>query len=130
MEAVAGDPGALQPVGQLSGEQNIAQLAVAIGFKVAPHGLSRHRVLYGVQQREVNVAQAMQERSHSDHAAGLAPLQTLQQEASEQKMTQVVDPKCHAEALRSAAGTHYTWSQVVSQHKIILWTTCVKTTDI
>lgn len=36
VEAVAGDAGALKPVGQLSGEQNIAQLAIAVGLKVVP----------------------------------------------------------------------------------------------
>lgn len=39
MEAVAGDAGALQPVGKLSGEQNVAQLAIAVGLEVAPQGL-------------------------------------------------------------------------------------------
>lgn len=110
VEAVAGDAGALQPVGQLSGEQNVAQLAIAVGLKVAPRGLSGHRVLLGIQQREVHAAKAVQQRGHGDHAAGPAPLQPLQQEVSEQKMAQVVDSECGAEALRGAAGTHYTWS--------------------
>lgn len=118
VEAVAGDTGALQPVGQLSGEQNIAQLATAVGLKVAPRGLSGHQVLLGIQQWEVNVAKEMQECSHSDHTAGPALLQPLQEEVSEQKMTQVVYPKCHTEALRSVAGTHYTWSGEVLQHKL------------
>lgn len=74
VEAVAGDAGALQPVGQLSGEQNIAQLAIAVGLKVAPRGLSGHRVLLGIQQWEVDIAKAMQECSHSNHTAGPALL--------------------------------------------------------
>lgn len=130
VEAVAGDTGALQPVGQLSGEQNIAQLATAVGLKAAPRGLSGHQVLLGIQQWEVNVAEEMQECSHSDHTAGPALLQPLQEEVSEQKMTQVVYPKCHTEALRSAAGTHYTWSGEVLQRKIILLTICVRTTAV
>lgn len=42
MEAVTGDTGTLQPVGQLPGEQHITQLAVAVGLKVVPGGLTRY----------------------------------------------------------------------------------------
>lgn len=87
VEAVTGDTGTLQPVSQLSGEQNIAQVAIAVGLKVAPSGLSRHQVLLGIQQWEVDVAKEMQECSHSDHTTGSALLQPLQEEVSEQKMT-------------------------------------------
>lgn len=108
VEAVAGDVGALQPVGQLSGEQNITQLAVAVGLKVVPGGLTGHQVLVGIQQREVDVAEAMHECGHGDHSAGPALLQSLQEETGEQEVTQVVYPKCHAKTLLSVSRAHYT----------------------
>lgn len=108
VEAVAGDVGALQPVGQLSGEQNITQLAVAVGLNVVPGGLTGHQVLVGIQQREVDVAEAMQKCGHGDHPAGPALLQSLQEEAGEQEVTQVVYPKRHAKTLLGVSRTHYT----------------------
>lgn len=126
VEAVAGDVGALQPVGQLSGEQNITQLAVAVGLKVVPGALTGHQVLVGIQQREVDLAEAMQKCGHGDHSAGPALLQSLQEEAGEQEVTQVVYPKCHAKTLLSVSRTHYTWSRasfpVQNYDKILLLT--------
>lgn len=107
MEAVAGDAGALQPVGQLPGEQHVAQLAVAVGLKVVPGGLSGHHVPAGSQQREVDVAKAVQECGHGDHPAGRALLQSLQEQVGEQEVTQVVHAERHSETVLGASWTHY-----------------------
>ena len=77
MQAVAGDPSALQPIGQLSGEEHITQLAAAVGLNVVPGGLTQHQIFLGSQQREVNVSKAVQERSHGDYAARSTLLQSL-----------------------------------------------------
>lgn len=108
VEAVAGDAGALQPVGQLPGEQHVAQLAVAVGLEVVPGGLTGRHVPAGSQQREVDVAKAVQERGHGDHPAGRALPQSLQEQVGEQEVTQVVHAERHSEAVLGASWTHYT----------------------
>lgn len=108
VEAVAGDAGALQPVGQLPGEEHVTELTVAVGPKVAPGRLTGHQILVGSQQREVDVAEAVQKCSHSDHSAGRAPLQPLQEQVGEQEVTQVVHAERHSEAILSASWTYYT----------------------
>jgi len=108
VEAVAGDTGALQPVGQLSGEEHIKQLAVAVSSDVVPGRLTGDQVPLGSQQREVSTATAVQKCSHSDHATGTALLQLLQEKVGEQEVTQVVDSKRHGETIRSAPWPHHT----------------------
>ena len=45
MHAVAGDLAALEPLGQMQGEQHVAQLAVAVGREELPAEPARAQVL-------------------------------------------------------------------------------------
>ena len=45
MDAVAGDLTALEPLGQVQGEQHVAQLAVAVGIEELPAEPARTQVL-------------------------------------------------------------------------------------
>ena len=108
MEAVAGHPGAVQPVGQLPGEEHVAELAVA----VRAQGVQRRRpapqqVLLRRQQGAVDGAQAVEQRRHGDHAARGAPPEPLQQEVCEEEMPEVVDAKRHAKAVLRVPRTHH-----------------------
>lgn len=62
MKAIAGDSGALQAVSQFTGEEDVAQLAVAVGHEAMPAGLPCHQVLMGTQGGKVDGAQAVEQR--------------------------------------------------------------------
>lgn len=108
VQAVAADGGPLQPVGQLSGEQHVAQLAVAVGLEAAPSGIIGNQVFPGRQEREVDTAETVQESGHGDHAAGPALPQPLQQQIGQQEVTQVVHAKSHPKSVLGASRTHHT----------------------
>lgn len=87
VKAIAGDTGALQAVGQFAGEEDVAQLAVAVGHEAVPAGLPRHQVLMGTQGGKVDGAQAVEQSRHVHHATLPALLQALQEQVGQQEVT-------------------------------------------
>lgn len=99
MEAVAGDGGALQPLGQLVCEEDVAQFAVTVLLEQLIVTVALIQILVRLQVVEVNVAQLVAFGSHGHHAARPARLQPLQEQRRQQEVTQVVDGKDQTEPL-------------------------------
>lgn len=101
MHRVAGDCAPFQRVSQLAGEQDVAQLAVAVPKHLHPgRGVVGYR---GAQGAEIHSPVAISHRGHGDHAASLCLLQTLQQQSGQQEVTQVIDSEVQLEAVSGLA---------------------------
>lgn len=109
MEAVAGDLAALQPPGQLPGEQDVAQLAVAVLPVGLPEAAALSRIPEVHQEAEVQLAPSVGAGGHVDHAARPAGLQPLQKQQGQQEVAQMVDPEHQAEAVVRLAVSEDTW---------------------
>lgn len=108
-QSVHRDSAALQPTGQLTGEQQVGQLAATVrrGLVVA---------LLTVQVLKVNVT-AFVEFGGDDHdATGGRPFQQVQQQVGEQEVSQVVHPKLHLEAILRFGVRTLVDTCIVDQH--------------
>lgn len=98
VQRVAGDAGALEPAGQLPGEEDVGQLAVAVGLEVLQHALHRP-----AQALKVDAPRAVGAGGHDHDAAGRAVLQALQQQLRQQEVAQVVHLEHQVAAVRPPA---------------------------
>ena len=114
MKTVAGDLGALQFLCQLMGEENVAQLAVAVDFGVIDCCVANPQLLVSAQTIKIDGAKMMKRGSHVDHSTGSTLLQTVQQQDGQQEGADVVNTKHHAQAILSLA------LDVDPLHKIII----------
>lgn len=103
VEAVAGDGGALQPLGQLIREKDVAQFAVTVLLEQLIVTVALIQISVRLQVVEVNVSQLVAFGSHGHHAARPARLQPPQEQHGQQEVAQVVDSKDQAEPLLSSS---------------------------
>lgn len=107
VEGVAGDPGALQPLGQLVGEKHVAQFAVGVGLEDPREGGPQPQGLVPGQALEIDLSEVVGQRGHVDDPAGAALLQPVQQQVGQQEVAHVVDAKHHPQpVLRAALHVH------------------------
>lgn len=99
VDTVAGDVGALQPLGELVGEEDVAQFAMAVLQVEVKHGVAQSYVSVSGQTVEIHLPHLVGYGGHSHHAAWPACLQPLQEQHRQQEVTQVVDAKDQPEAL-------------------------------
>lgn len=108
MEAVAGDAAALQPLGQLVGEEDVAQFAVTVLLKQLVVASGQRQLSVGRQAREVHMPHLVRFGGHGHHAARPARLQPVQKQHGQQEVTQVVDAKDNPEAVLRLSTIHQT----------------------
>lgn len=108
-ESVDRDPRALQPASQLQREQQVGQLALTVAERLAV-------VLFTVQVVEVDVAVLVELRGDHDDAAGSGGLQPVQQEVSEEEVTQVVHAELHLKAVLRLGVGALVDARIVDEH--------------
>lgn len=99
MQAIACDTGPLQAVCKLSRKEHITQFAVTVSSERVPERLAGDQILLRVEKVEIQRPQMMKQGRHVDYTAVLRLLQTIQQQQGEQKVSQVIDTKCHAKTI-------------------------------
>lgn len=91
-ESVDRDPGALQPMSQFECEQQVGQFALAVAERLVV-------VIFTVEVFKVDLAVLVKLRGNHNDAAGGGALQEVQQEVSEEEVTQVVHAELHLETI-------------------------------
>lgn len=108
MEAVTGDAGALQPLGELVGEEDVAQLAVTVLQDQRTVPVSKYQLFVCRQTVEVHLTHSVHHGSNSHHATRPACLQPVQKQHCQQEVAQVIDAKDHPEAVLRLSAFHQT----------------------
>lgn len=108
MEAVAGDLGALQPLGELVGEEDVAQFAVTVFLEELIVAAAQSQISVSRQTVEIQLANLVGFGGHGHHAARPARLQPVQEQQRQQEVTQMVDAKDHPEAVLRLPTLHQT----------------------
>ncbi len=91
-ESIDCDPRALQLAGQFECKQQVGQLALTVAESLVV-------VSFTIQVIEVDVAVLVKLRGNHDNAAGRRGLQEVQQEVSEEEVTQVIHAELHFKAI-------------------------------
>lgn len=79
MEAVAGDLGSLQFLGQLMGEEYVAQLAIGVDLKNLHGRVPQSQGFMGVQAVKIYFSKVVCHRRQDNHSARFTLLQPVQQ---------------------------------------------------
>lgn len=108
MEAVAGDVGALQPLGELVGEEDVAQFAVTVLPPELIVVLTQTQISVSTQTVEIHLPKLVHFGGHGHHAARPAGLQPVQEQHRQQEVTQVIDAEDHPEAVLRLSTVHQT----------------------
>lgn len=111
VEAVAGDVGALQPLGELVGEEDVAQFAVTVLLEELIVAAAQSQVSVSRQTVEIHLPHRVGFGGHGHHAARPARLQPVQEQHRQQEVTQVIDAKDHPEAVLRLSAVHQAWRQ-------------------
>ncbi len=80
METVAGDLSSLQSLGQLTSEDDIAQLAIGVALANLKKGIALSQSFVCVQEVKINSSKVMAKRRHGDHPAWFTLFQSVQQQ--------------------------------------------------
>lgn len=99
MEAVAGNVGALEPLGELVGEEDVTQFAVTVFLEELIDAVAHSQISVSHQTVEIHLPILITFRGHSDHATRPARLQPVQEQHCEQEVTQVIDAKDHPKTI-------------------------------
>lgn len=108
MEAVAGDVAALQPLGELVGEEDVGQFAVAVLLEELIVAAAQRYISVSRQTVEIHLPRLVRFGGDGHHAARPAGLQPVQEQHRQQEVTQVIDAKDHPEAVRRLSAVHQT----------------------
>lgn len=108
MEAVTGDAGALQPLGELKGEEDVAQLAVTVLLEQLIVAAAQSQLSVSRQTVEVHLTHPVPFGGNSHHTTWPACLQPVQEQHRQQEVTQVIDAKDHPEAVLRLSAVHQT----------------------
>lgn len=80
MESVARDLSSPQSLGQLTSEEDIAQLAIAVDLYIVHERSPQAQSFVCVQAVKINFSKVMSQRRHGDHSAWFTLLQPVQQQ--------------------------------------------------
>lgn len=106
MNTVTGDIGTPQSLGQLVGEEAIAELAVAVCIEELPTVAALAQVLVGHEGIKVDLAPAVGHGGQGHHTALRGLFQAVQQETGEQEVAQMVDPELDPKTVLSSPICH------------------------
>lgn len=111
MNTVAGHISAFQPLSQLVREENITKLAVAVGLKELPAVSATAQVFSGDQCVKVDLAPLVSHGGQSDHTSSRALLKSVQQEARQQEVAEMVDTKLDSKTIFSSTIRYKAWGR-------------------
>ena len=116
MEAVAGDVAALQSLGQLVGEEVVAQFAVAVGQEELQVATAQSQISMSPQKAQIHIPSLKGSGGHVHHPARSTRLQPVQQQHRQQEVTQVIDAEYHPETILRFPRVQQAWRRKHQKH--------------